>query len=61
MPYTITAISIEGTVSFLSRTTAEALKTAIELVGLGLEEISITDGHGQQYTPADFERFYIDA
>ena len=54
-------MSIEGTISFISRTTAEALKTAIELMGLGLEEVSITDGHGQQYTPADFEPFYIDA
>jgi hypothetical protein len=61
MSYTITAMSIEGTVSFLSRTTVEALKTAIELMGLGLEEVSITDGTGQQYTPADFERLYFNA
>jgi hypothetical protein len=61
MAYTITAMSIEGTVSFISRPAAEALKTAIELMGLGLEEVSITDGHGQQCTPADFERFCIDA
>jgi hypothetical protein len=43
MPYRITATSPEGQVSFRSKTAAEALKTAAELIELGLEEIRITD------------------
>jgi predicted RNase H-like HicB family nuclease len=35
--YMITAISPEGAVSFHSKTPAEALQTAVELMGIGLE------------------------
>jgi hypothetical protein len=33
-----------------SKTPAEALKTAVELMGLGLEKVSIADAKGHQYT-----------
>jgi hypothetical protein len=60
MPYTIMAMSPEGAVRFRSKTPAEALKTAVELMGLGLEGVSIADASGRQYTPTDFGRVYID-
>jgi hypothetical protein len=54
MPYRITAISPEGAVSFRSKTPTEALKTAVELMDLGLEGVSITDANGRRQTPTDF-------
>jgi len=56
MPYRITATSPEGQVSFRSKTAAEALKTAAELIELGLEEISITDAEGRRYTPTELSK-----
>jgi hypothetical protein len=60
MSYTITAMSLEGAVSFRSKTPAEALKTAVELMALGLEGVNIADAKGHQYTPTDFGRAYVD-
>jgi hypothetical protein len=60
MPYRITAISPEGAVSFRSKTPAEALETAVELMDFGLEGISITDAKGERHTPSDFARLYTD-
>jgi hypothetical protein len=54
MPYRISAISPEGLVSFRSKTPAEALQTAVELMGFGLKEICITDAGGARYTHTDF-------
>jgi hypothetical protein len=58
MSYIITAMSTDGAVQFRSKNPTEALGTAVELMGLGLEEVSITDANGQQYTPSDFGRAY---
>ena len=60
MPYRITATSPEGAVSFLSKTPAEALDTAVELMDFGLKAISITDAKGERYAHADFARLYAD-
>ena len=60
MPYKITAISPEGVVSFLSKTPAEALDTALGLMDLGLERVCITDAKGGQHTPTAFACLYID-
>jgi hypothetical protein len=60
MPYTITAMSPEGTVRFRSKTPTEALQTALELMGFGLMEVSITDAEGQRHAPADFDRLYVE-
>jgi hypothetical protein len=52
MPYLISAISPEGMVSFRSKTPAEALQTAVELMGFGLKEVCITDaGECDTLTP----------
>ena len=56
MPYRITATSSEGQVSFRSKTAAEALQTAADLIDLGLEEISITDAEGRRHTPREFSK-----
>jgi hypothetical protein len=58
MPYIITALTTDGAVKFRSNNPTEALGTAVELMGLGLEEVSITDAKGRQYTPSDFGRAY---
>ena len=58
MPYKITAISPEGMVSFRSKTPAEAVQTAVELMSFGLKEICITDAGGARYTHTDFARLY---
>jgi hypothetical protein len=58
MPYLISAIGPEGMVSFRSKTPAEALQTAVELMGFGLKEICITDAGGARYTHTDFARLY---
>ena len=56
MSYRITAISPEGAVSFCSKTPAGALETAVDLMDLGLEKVSITDSKGGRHTPRDFAR-----
>jgi hypothetical protein len=56
MPYKITATSPEGQVSFRSKTAAETLQTAADLIDLGLEEVSITDAEGRRYTPTEFSK-----
>jgi hypothetical protein len=56
MPYTITAETPEGVVTFRSGTPNGALETARELIELGLPGVSIRDTDGHQYTPTDFER-----
>jgi hypothetical protein len=54
----ITALTTDGAVKFRSKNPTEALGTAVELMGLGLEEVSITDAKGREYTLSDFGRAY---
>jgi predicted RNase H-like HicB family nuclease len=56
--YMITAISPEGIVSFHSKTPAEALQTAVELIDFGLEGVCITDARGRRHIPTDFAGLY---
>jgi hypothetical protein len=56
MSYLITGTDSAGAVSLKRDSVAAAIKKAVELMGDGCREVSITDPNGRTYSQAEFDQ-----
>jgi uncharacterized protein YdeI (YjbR/CyaY-like superfamily) len=57
MSYTVTANN--ASVSFVRETAVQAIVTAVELIGQGMQGVCIIDADGRQYAPDEFKKLYL--
>jgi hypothetical protein len=59
MAYIITATNLVGAISLRRDAPVAARKKALELIEQGMMNVRITDEHGRQYEPAEFDQLHL--